>query len=160
MIMLLARWGSAVILRYIADAPLRKLTQTYVTLAASASAVLPAGSDTSTYQVEASALPYEPEEALQLAATMIDAIENGDAETEERGHFTFNADTNFVHIRARRQGWERTIPGRANCGWDYRTQRGPILDSVPSSAIRCGKCARPDAWKKLADDPPPSSDDE
>jgi hypothetical protein len=131
MIMLLARWGSAIIMRYIADAPLRKLTQTYTTLAASTAPVLPTGSDAIEDRVEESALPYDHDEALTLATTMIEAIENGDANVDDSGRFTYNSDTYFINIRARREGWERTIPGRANCGWDYRTQRGPILNVVP-----------------------------
>jgi hypothetical protein len=159
MIMLLARWGSSIILRYIDDAPLRGLTKTYVALA-SASTAAPPIEDITKCVIDEAALPYEPEDAVQLAATMIEAIENDEHVPTDQGRFAYNADTNFVHIRAKRQSWERSsvIPGRANCGWDYRAWNGSILDAVPNHAVQCGKCARPNTWRILTDDAPPASD--
>jgi hypothetical protein len=159
MIMLLARWGSSIILRYIDDAPLRKLTQTYVALACSSTATPPV-EDITRCEVDDAALPYEPEEAVKLAATMIEAIEDDTDIPAEQGRFAYNADTNYVHVRARRPSWERSsvIPGRANCGWDYRAWNGSILDTVPSHALRCGKCARPGTWTTLTEDTQPTSD--
>ena len=111
-------------------------------------------------EIDDAALPYDSEEAVQLAATMIEAIENDDGLPAEQGRFAYNSDTNYIHIRARRQSWERSsvIPGRANCGWDYSAWNGSIRDTVPSHALQCGKCARPNTWRTLTDDPPPSSD--
>ena len=106
-------------------------------------------------------MPFDHDEALTMAADMIEAIESHDEPAESKGRFTLNTDTNFVHVRAQRQGWERTIPGRANCGWDYKSQRGLILTEVPETAARCGKCARPATWVKFAAESQPlSSDDE
>jgi hypothetical protein len=89
---------------------------------------------------------------------MITAIENDEEEPVPQGRFAYNSDTKFVHLRAQRQSWERTIPGRANCGWDHSAWNGTILDTVPTTAVRCGKCARPDTWRKLIDDAQPASD--
>jgi hypothetical protein len=135
-------------LRYIAEAPLRRLTETYCAHASAASENVPVGPPLLPIMAAPDALPYQVDEAIQLAAIMIEEAEEPPA-APNAGQFVHNKETNFIHIVARRKPWERQIPGRANCGWNYRAQGTSPCDTFAPASVHCGKCARPATWQKL-----------
>ena len=147
MIMLLARWGSQIIQRYIAEAPLRRLTETYCAHASAAAESTTVGPPLVPIMAAADAMPYRADEAVQLAAVLIEEAEEPTT-TADAGRFFLNKETGFIHIVACRKPWERQIPGRANCGWNYRSQFASPCDSFAATVTRCGKCARPATWQK------------
>ena len=156
MIVLMARWGSNVVMRYIADAPLRRLTTEYRERSGMATSSDAATAVPEPTEVPAEALQWTPGEAEQLAAQHVDTED--DPILEQR--YAVNVDTNYVHIVAVRKAWERPIPGRARCGWDYKVPNCRRFVSIPEGFSKCGKCARPAAWAELLDEDGSASDGE
>ena len=140
-ITLLARWGSNVILRYIAEAPLENLTNVYREAMGSSHSP----------PVAPLSLPAIALAAFEPEAFDADALD--DPPPAEAGllHKFALSNTNFVHIIARRMAWERARPGRTMCGWDYRAQQGSLHHTIPRTAFRCAKCAKPAAWQLRVD---------
>ena len=149
-IMLLARWGSRAILRYVADAPLSQLTAAYlarVKAAASFACSSPSVGDT----LQAGA-PLCDAPTLSLAESAAEAIlEAVPAACVAKKRFTANEGTEYVHLIADRRPWERPKPGRTACGWDYLLLKAPCFSSFPTQYKMgpCGKCATPSAWTAL-----------
>ena len=149
MIMLLARWGSQIVLRYISDAPLRRLTDAYLQCIDPDAADEPPTTCPPLQDIDKESLPYGTDEAVALAATLIEEAQDLEENPSlPAGKYAFNADTGFVHIVAQRRAWDRQIHGRSNCGWDYKAQRAVTSNTLPLG-VRCGKCARAATWAKL-----------
>ena len=150
MIALLARWGSDVILRYIADAPLRSLTNLYREKTSASSSCsqlnLEAGA------IRSDALQWSTQDALQLA----DKVLSDDMEQpEEKEHrFATNLDTRVVHIIVNDQLGEKPGAqlGRTRCNWDYNIPNARLSITLPPGKHRCGKCARPATWAAIEHD--------
>ena len=140
-ITLLARWGSNVILRYIAEAPLENITTVY--REAMGNSRLPSVAPLALPAIALAA--FEPE---ALDADALDAPSPAITGTLHKFNMSI---TNFVHIIARRMAWERSRLGRTMCGWDYSAQQGSLHHLIPRTASRCGKCAKPAAWQLRAE---------
>ena len=153
-IMLLARWGSEAILRYVADAPLSRLTEAYLERVQKAS-VSVLGTVPADCPASLAAFPAYTPAALALADASASALLTEPALVAAQPRFTTNDSTGsqFVHIIAARQAWERPKPGRTICGWDYLTQRAPVFFELPSGLKRCGTCATAIAWQRFIDVP-------
>ena len=142
--------GSNVILRYIADAPLRSLTTTYrekagVSQASTQAPIEPA-------PISHEALQWDDREALQLADLML--TDNAEPE-HELPNFAMNVDTNVVHLIVTSLTYEKptALLGRVRCGWDYKVPNARLSTTLPSGVHRCGKCARAATWAAMqADD--------
>ena len=148
-IMLLARWGSEAILKYVADAPLSRLTEAYLERVQSATvAVLGCAPDAPS---QLSAAPLCGTDALALADESANSLLSTNTEGSAPFRFAANdtAGSRFVHIIAARQAWERPKPGRTNCGWDYLSSAAPLFQCVPLGFKRCGKCASVATWARF-----------
>ena len=131
MIALLARWGSDVILRYIADAPLRSLTSLYREKTGTASSSYQVVSNESVIRTEA--LQWNTQEALLLAdQALTDALEEHTAESEVH-RFATNLDTRVVHIIVTDQIGEKPGAqlGRTRCNWDYNIPNARLSVALP-----------------------------
>ena len=153
-IMLLARWGSEAILRYVADAPLSRLTEAYLERVQAAS-VSVLGTVPADCPASSAASPAYTPAALALADASASSLLGEPALNAAQPRFTTNDSTGsqFVHIIASRQAWERPKPGRTICGWDYLTQRAPVFVELPSEFKRCGKCATAATWARFLEVP-------
>ena len=141
-------------MRYIADAPLRRLTTEYRERSGPASSTDAASASNGPTSVPPEALQWHPAEAQQLAAQHFEVEET--PVLQQR--YAVNEDTNYVYTMAVRKSWERPIPGRARCGWDYKVPNCRRFVSIPDGFSKCGKCARPNAWAELLDDDGSASD--
>ena len=149
-IMLLARWGSNIILRYIADAPLATLTATYrqnTLTGASEGYVPPTGIDT--HHELAALQPITNDDCEASKPDNMDTIVSGIDDVGPTARFALNTQTDYLHVIANRRAWERARKGRTVCGWDYVGLCAPTMNSAPSNFMRCGKCAKPTAWQVL-----------
>jgi hypothetical protein len=152
MIALLARWGSDVILRYIADAPLRSLTNLYREKTGTASSSNQVTSSADAIRTEA--LQWNSQEALLLAnQALVDVLEEPTAETEVH-QFAINLDTRVVHIIVTEQFGEKPGAqlGRTRCNWDYNIPNARLSVALPPGKHKCGKCARPATWAAIERD--------
>ena len=86
-------------MRYIADAPLRRLTDVYMAQRSDDALAVPSDS-IPLMDITEAALPYAADEAVELAAAMIEDAETVPL-TFSSGKFVHNRDTNFVHIVAK-----------------------------------------------------------
>ena len=142
----LARWGSEAILKYVADAPLSRLTEAYLEKVQSATvAVLGSVPDAPS---QLSAAPLCGTDALALADDSANALLSANSVGSVPFRFAANdsAGSRFVHVIAARQAWERPKPGRTICGWDYLSCSAPVFQCVPVGFKRCGKCASVATW--------------
>ena len=157
-IMLLARWGSDAILKYVADAPLSRLTEAYLERVQAASAVV-LGTVPSDAPAALSAAPNYSADALALADSSATSVLSVPTLRTAPARFATNdcAGSRFVHIIASRQAWERPKPGRTVCGWDYVSQHASLFPALPLEFKRCGKCASPAGWARF-NEPPSSSE--
>jgi hypothetical protein len=156
MIMLMARWGSDVIMRYIADAPLRNITSDFMRGSAGSSSEAPPALDDSWLRAaDAHADDPPSDEAITDALTLLEPA----AATAAAGRFALNVATNYLHVVAKRACWERAIPNRTQCGRDYLSADWDIVQSVIRSherdgvahmVFRCGSCAKPSTWVEMA----------
>ena len=73
--------------------------------------------------------------------------------------YALNSTPGVLHIVARRRKWSRAIPGRTNCGTDFRTPHVSQVNSLSATYVRCGvelhntkcnSCAKPEIWAELA----------
>ena len=151
-IALMARWGSAVIMRYVELAPLSTITEIVSESVASSSK----GPAPSTANVIA--------EAAQ--STFPDATDDSVAEEclvpplppPPVSKYALNTTTGVLHVIARRRNWGRTIPGRTCCGrdflaYDYRLVNSLTATFTKNSAettnIKCYGCARSTTWTEM-----------
>ena len=164
-IMLMARWGSDVILRYVEDAPLRNITSDYVR-GASSSTAAPAAVDV-TWQAAAD-IHAEDDDTGEASVDAIALLEPL-APHVPSGRFALNTISNYIHIVAKRECWERVIPNRTQCGRDYRASEWTVLQTLSTTherngashmIFRCGMCAKPPSWAlhASANDEPSDSD--
>ena len=155
--MLLARWGSAAILKYVADAPLSRLTEAYLEkVQAATSAVLGAAPDA---PASLSAAPACDHSALALADLSVESMLSDPTPSRFPLRFAVNELTCYVHVIASRQAWERPKPGRSVCGWDLQVHNAPLFHELPVEFKQCGKCATASVWSHLRDAPPGSESD-
>ena len=152
--MLMARWGSDIILRYVSDAPLANISREYMVGTAPTNAAP---------QITPPAATPGWEQAIKLNAN-----ENVDMNRfPNRERFAVNTNTAFAHVIAKRKPWERPVAGRTMCGQDYRGRGYSILSTLPLwqnrggnevPILRCNKCAKPPTWQALIDAPEQESD--
>jgi hypothetical protein len=151
-IALMARWGSDVIMRYVELAPLATITDTFAqgTSGASASAAVPETS------LIADAVLTKPEVAER--ETIADAALDPPLPPPPTARYALNSVTGVLHIIARRRAWGRTIPGRTNCGRDYRTHEYRQVSALATTYLRggedlpntrCHSCAKAASWAAL-----------
>jgi hypothetical protein len=164
-IMLMARWGSDVILRYVEDAPLRNITSDFVRGACSSTAA-PAAVDETWH---AAADIHSEDADTGDASVDAMALLEPPAPHVPSGRFALNTISNYIHVVAKRECWERVKPDRTQCGRDYRASDWTILQTLASTherngtshmIFRCGMCAKPPSWAlhATADDEPSDSD--
>ena len=162
-IALMARWGSDVIMRYVELAPLAIITEAYVTGSTGASSSDAPPEETPIVR----AVKDTPEEATRDAIAH-DALEPS-LPPPTTARYALNAVTGVLHIIARRRVWGRTIPGRTNCGRDYRTHEYRQVNALSAPCTRgggevhntkCHSCAKAAGWASLeaALDDPSDSD--
>ena len=150
--------GSESILKYVADAPLSRLTEAYLERVQAASVavlgVVPADAPCSLL-----AAPLCDIDAIALADSSAAALLDASTARSAPARFATSdgAGSKFVHIIAARQAWERPKPGRTVCGWDYLAQRAPTFHLLPMGFKRCGKCASTTSRARF-DDPASDSD--
>ena len=159
-IMLLARWGSEAILKYVADAPLSRLTEVYLERVQAASAAV-LGTIPDDAPAALTAAPPYSADALALADASAAALLGDPALRTAPFRFATNESTGskFVHLIASRQAWERPKPGRTVCGWDYLSQHASLFHLLPFEFKRCCKCASPAAWARFDEPLAPSDSD-
>ena len=146
-IMLLARWGSEAIIKYVADAPLSRLTEAYLSRVQAASNAALGGLPDA--PAASAAAPLLGGEATCLAdASALALLEPQPCGASLK--FAVNRDTSFVHLISDRQAWERPRPGRTSCGWDYVAHSAPLFVALPAAYRRCGKCCSPAYWEQLS----------
>ena len=165
-IMLMARWGSDIILRYVSDAPLANISREYmtgITATGSQGGQNPVVTDTPA--VSPPAIQTNWEDAIKNnSPTEIDLTS-----FPARERFAINPSTAFAHVVAKRKAWERPVHGRTVCGQDFRGRGYRIFDILPLSHLaerggvevpvqRCTECAKPKVWQALLDAPPAESD--
>jgi hypothetical protein len=143
-IMLLARWASLTILRYIQDAPLKGLTLEYRKRSAAASsyslfaAASMIGSDGRKAMLEYDET-YKAKDALLLALqARLDAI---DVKLEVP-KYVLNDKSGILH-RADSTGTFATAESRCTpCGWRYGTCPSTLVKTVPDSCTHKRICSR------------------
>jgi hypothetical protein len=164
-IMLMARWGSDVILRYVEDAPLRHITADYVR-GSSSSSPAPAAVDESWH--DAADIHADDVNSSDANTDAVALIEPSSPRTPV-GRFALNTLSNYIHIIARRESWERVKPDRTQCGRDYCASDWAVLQMLATTherngathmVFRCGMCAKPPVWAlhATANDEPSDSD--
>ena len=147
-IMLLARWGSQAILKYVADAPLSRLTEAYLEkVQAASTAVLGNLMDA---PMPLAAAPTFSDEVDLVSSSAADLLTPPLA-VDPSYRFAVNnsVGSQFVHIISSRQAWERPRPGRTNCGWDFLANQAPLFVSLPPLMRQCGKCASHPTWARF-----------
>ena len=156
-IMLLARWASEAIVKYVADARLSKLTEAYLARVQSASAAA-LGNLPDAPSAMAAAPTLGSESSCLADAATLALLEPQPGSTSCR--FAVNELRKFVHIIiATRQPWERPKPGRTVCGWDYLAQSAKLFPCLPAEYTPCQKCAPSAAWDQFACAGVPSNSD-
>ena len=176
--MLMARWGSDIILRYVSDAPLANIAREYKAgtapskiqddlvptnhpIGAAPTATVPCSSTSAPPTI----LPHSWETAIKANS---DLYVNTDC-YPRRERYAINPGTAFAHLIAKRKAWERQIHGRTICGQDFRGRGYHVVDVLPSmhKAERCGvevpvqhctKCAKAGIWRALLDAPAAESE--
>jgi hypothetical protein len=165
-IKLMARWGSDVIMRYVADAPLANIARDFR---------VGCNNDTSATTLAAAA-PSTWESAIKDNATVImptrtharksPALQDDEDQPPTLERFAINPSTAFAHVIARRKSWERPVQGRTTCGQDFRGRGYEIVTTLTDLYLlrngtavptqRCTKCAKPDIWDALVSSVPES----
>ena len=169
LIMLLARWGSEVIRRYVAEAPLKCLTREFrarSSAAAASSAAVPIAA-AAPQQAAATGFNVAPL-AVRLEAVEARAADYARQEAElqriseacasisgalQWPKYVVNKATGCVH----HSGGSGCLPllrssARTPCGWVYDEANGDLMKELPPSAVRrqiCGRCL-PDLRTALA----------
>ena len=149
-IMLLARWGSNIILRYIADAPLATLTATYrQNTLSDVNGGIDQPLAIETREALAALQPITNDDCEASKPDNMDVIVSGVDDATPNARFALNTQTEYLHVIANRRAWERARKGRTVCGWDYVGLCAPTMNTAPTNFMRCGKCAKPAAWQAL-----------
>ena len=149
MIKLLARWGGETIDRYIQDAPLRALTDTYK--AVQASPVAPAKE----LLCPKSAIVHLTSEAIRASGTPDLTAPACDTTHElAPGRFVYNPKMKTVHMVKDRMDWTQAAPNRTACGRQIQHGWDPPSDTIPD-AVRhqCRDCAPSHVWLAALEDP-------
>jgi hypothetical protein len=156
-IMLMARWGSEVIMRYIAEAPLRTITAVYIAGSAGSSADTLSIKDDWGEAVGPSTTEGLPAHAIEDAEELLEPPPARSATDK----FALNLTRNHLHVIAARECWEKVYPGRTRCGRDYKNSEWSTLSSVVEfhekggrehMVFKCHKCAKPPEWAELCTD--------
>jgi pimeloyl-ACP methyl ester carboxylesterase len=156
-IMLMARWGSEVIMRYIAEAPLRTITAVYIAGSAGSSADTLSIKDDWGEAVGPSTTEGLPAHAIEDAEELLEPPPARSATDK----FALNLTRNHLHVIAARECWEKVYPGRTRCGRDYKNSEWSALSSVVEfhekggrehMVFKCHKCAKPPEWAELCTD--------
>ena len=72
--------------------------------------------------------------------------------------YVLNTATNYIHLVARHQGWERVRLDRTKCGKDYRISNWLPLETCLSTherdgashmVFKCTACAKPLEWAQI-----------
>ena len=143
---------SQAILKYVADAPLSRLTEAYLEkVQAASTAVLGNLMDA---PMPLAAAPAFSDEVDLVSSSAADLLSPPLA-VDPSYRFAVNnsVGSQFVHIISSRQAWERPRPGRTNCGWDFLANQAPLFVSLPPLMRQCGKCASHPTWARLAEEP-------
>ena len=156
-IKLMARWGSDVIMRYVADAPLANIARDFrIGSNASSSTNTTAAPTTSAWEQAIMDNTSTIKPVRSLASRPTELHDEDPAPTLER--FAINPSTAFAHVIARRKSWERPVQGRTTCGQDFRGRGYDIVQTLSDHYLRhgtavamqrCTKCAKPDIWDAL-----------
>ena len=159
-------------MRYVADAPLRLITDSFIrgTAGAPSAASASFGAPPSTDTTWSNAIgPSLDDDVLTAADLDADKHHEPAVCSAPSGRFALNTSTNYLHLIARRESWERVKFDRTQCGRDYRSAEWAILPTVVPTherngathmIFKCGGCAKPQGWAQLATalDEPSESD--
>jgi hypothetical protein len=142
LIQLMARWASEIALRYIAEAPLGAITDTYRNLAAGrslASQLDAIVTDVSELRTQLAAMTTSTTTELASERAVASSIALYSDETSVSSVLV-NKASGKVHIPYRDCGIE--VPGKAKCGWKYTDAERDILPHLPrdNAPLICGVC--------------------
>ena len=161
-IMLVARWGSNIVMRYVADAPIANIASAFRDGTACASGSNEAAAPATPNDQDASlpAIDWTPAMhqgsgniTQQTPAAALTAEVACEAKAKKRTDvFALNTATCFVHLIARRKAWERPRPGRTICGQDFMGRGYAASHGYPLlvDPRQCFKCAKAHEWEALA----------
>jgi hypothetical protein len=166
-IMLVARWGSDIVHRYIAESPLTNIALEYKRGSA---VTMPQPSNTNSADddriAEAEATMQLPDLPIttpawthaakdivpdppQAQTALCRELTADRHSMKMRPNFAENTSTAFLHIIARRQAWERPMPGRTVCGQDHLIRNYAQHHYIPPHCKKCTKCANAENWASL-----------
>jgi hypothetical protein len=143
-IKLLARWGSDVIERYIADAPLAALTRVYIDRVQASDAAargLADGLPPPQLREVANKMVCDPradKKATPSCAAAASAI-----------HPFVASCTGKVHLVSSPPRVARTDVDRTPCGWSFKTSAHTMLECVPVGASCCERCGNELDWRDV-----------
>ena len=132
LIQLMARWAGDMVLRYIAEAPLGAITETYRKLAAGRSL----GDQMDDLMVQVSDLKFKLEH-MQTAVVGDLASERALASSQEKEHNVAPDSWYLVNLVSRKYHLPfvdltgTTIDGKSMCGWRYKEWECDVVHSLP-----------------------------
>jgi hypothetical protein len=142
-------------MRYIAEAPLRTITEVYKAGAAGSSSDAPIANDNWGDAVGPSTTEGQLVHAIADAEEFLEPV----PESPPGDKFALNITRNHLHIIAARECWEKVYPGRTRCGRDYKNSDWSVTSSVidfherggrQHMVFKCHKCAKPPEWLELS----------
>ena len=138
-IKLLARWGSDVIDRYVAEAPLAALTRVYVDRVQAADAAARA------LAAAASALPAPPHRrsVLPPGSLGVDALGSS---LLKPFVMSVTSHRKKVHLVSSPPSLGRTELGKTPCGWCYPASEHTLLCDFPADGSNCRQCGTDTMW--------------
>jgi hypothetical protein len=142
LIRLMARWSPDVVLRYIAEAPLGTVTETYRKLAAGRSI---SGQLDSLFAEMSDLRRQLDNMAARASESLVEerVLEEADAELPPSGggDFLVNLASGKYHLPfTARDGV--VVPGKSKCGWRYAEQEADLATVLPlvDHSLICGVC--------------------
>ena len=147
---LLARWGTTVVLRYIADAPLSTLTEVYLKrVRDGSSATLRGALGTATvpkYTTNLQQQQIDEEDDASLASASASStapVQNEDAEFGSR--YIFNKAKLSFHLAGDCPSFSRRVDWKTPCGFHFGATGFEWITEIPEGKSLCGQCQR---WLK------------
>jgi len=134
-IMLLARWGSSVVMRYIAEAPLSNLTSIYVDRIKSMPVSALRGAFGATQPTPAGGVGEVSE--LDPQRLMDDA----DVEPDDPA-FILNLKNTSYHLAGKVGMFESPLEWKTPCGFSYGLTKFKRLSTLPLEADLCDRCLK------------------
>jgi hypothetical protein len=145
-IKLLARWGSDVVERYVAEAPLSALTRIYVERVQASDAAARGLAAAASVQLPHDIASLYSGKELSGRAIIVEG--NASGEPSWPSPFVSSI-TNKVHLVSLPPSLGVRLTGRTPCGWAYSDSEHKMLHDIPAGAKCCERCGNEGIWSSV-----------